>query len=85
VDQLDERPGTLDVVILAMIDDPRVVGRLRRALDSDEWLVRYHAIRSLATRPEPEAREHIRIGLEDPEEMIRRMAAEALRGLPELP
>ncbi len=82
VDQLDE-PGTLDVVILADIDDPRVVGILRQALESSEWLIRYHAIRSLAKRPEPEARQHLQRGLTDSEELIRREAATALRGSPD--
>jgi HEAT repeat protein len=82
VDQLEEPPGTLDVVILGSIDDPRVVGILRRALGSEEWLVRYHAVRSLAQRPEPEAREHLGIGLTDSEEMIRRAAEQALCELP---
>lgn len=85
VDQLTERPNTLDVVILATIDDPRVVGILRRALESDEWLIRYHAVRSLGSRAEPEAREHIGVALNDSEEMIRREAAEVLGRLPELP
>ena len=85
VDQLGERPGTLDIVVLGTIDDPRVVRILRRALDREEWLIRYHAVRSLAARPEPEARQHIRLALADPEELIRREAAEAVRRLPELP
>lgn len=84
VDQLGE-PGTLDVVILARIEDPRVVGILRRALDRDDWLIRYHAVRSLGARAEPEAREHIRVALNDAEEMVRQTAAEVLERLPELP
>lgn len=79
VDQLGE-PTTVDVVILADIDDPRVVDILGRALDRRDWLIRYHAVRSLAKRPEPEARQHIQRGLTDEEEMIRQEAVNALRG-----
>jgi HEAT repeat protein len=78
VDQLGAQPGTLDMVILARIEDPRVVAILRRALDCDDWLIRYHAVLGLAARPEPEARQHLRAGLGDVEEMIRREAARAL-------
>lgn len=84
VDQLST-PNTLDIVILGDIDDARVVDILRTALDSTEWLIRYHAVRSLAKRPEPEARAHIRRGLTDQEEMIRREASESLAKLGELP
>ncbi len=79
VDQLTEL-RTLDIVILGDIDDPRVVEILSEALDSDEWLIRYHAVRSLAKRPEPEACQHIQRGLTDQEELIRQEAAKALRG-----
>jgi hypothetical protein len=78
VDQLGI-PTTLDVVILATIEDPRVVGILARALDSNNWLIRYHAVRSLARRPESEARVHIRRALTDDEERIRSEAGKALR------
>ncbi len=81
VDQLTEL-DTLDVVILGDIDDPRVVEILAGALDSDEWLIRYHAVRSLAKRPEPEARQHIQRALTDPEELIRQEAGKALHGSP---
>jgi HEAT repeat protein len=81
VDQLGE-PGTLDVVILGDIDDPRVVGVLRRALDSPEWLIRYHAVRSLAKRQEPEARQHLELALTDAEETVRQEAERALRRPP---
>jgi HEAT repeat protein len=84
VDQLGE-PGTLDVVILATIEDPRVVGILRGALDRDEWLIRYHAVRSLAARPEPEARQHLRVALTDDEELVRGEARAALDRLADLP
>jgi HEAT repeat protein len=85
VDQLAERPGTLDVVILGTIDDPRVVGILRSALGHDDWLVRYHAVRSLAARPEVEARQHLQLALTDDEEMVRGEARAALDRLSELP
>lgn len=85
VDQLGERLGILDVVILGTIEDERVVGILARALHREEWLVRYHAVRSFGQRPEPEARQHLRAALTDGEEKVRREATEALARLPELP
>ena len=82
VDQLREPLGTLDTVILGTIEDERVVGFLGRALDRDDWLVRYHAVRSLGKRAEPQARQHLQRALRDEEEMIR---AEARKALGELP
>ena len=84
VDQL-EAVETLDAVILGTIDDPRVVGILETALGHEDWLIRYHAVRSLGKRAEPEARELIGKGLADPEEMVRQAAVEELRRLPEPP
>ena len=84
VDQLGE-PSTLDVVILGTIDDPRVVGILGGALDREDWLIRYHAVRSLAARQEPEARQHLRAALGDGEEMVRREAKVALERPPGSP
>jgi HEAT repeat protein len=81
VDQLGT-PTTLDVIILATIEDPRVVGTLNRALDSGDWLIRYHAVRSLARRAEPEARAHIRRLVTDKDERIRSEARKALRRRP---
>lgn len=78
VDRLDELPGTLDVVILGTIEDSRVVGILARALHRDDWLVRYHAVRSLGKRAEPEARQHLQSALHDEETMVRDEAAAAL-------
>lgn len=78
VDQLGA-PTTLDVVILATVVDPRVVGILASALNSGDWLIRYHAVHSLARRPEPEARAHIQRALTDSDARICSEAKKALR------
>lgn len=85
VDQLQEPLGTLDAVILGGIEDERVVGMLGRALGHSEWLVRYHGVRSLGRRAEPQARQHLERALRDDEEMIREEARAALNRLGELP
>jgi HEAT repeat protein len=85
VDQLTEPLGTLDTVILGTIEDERVVGILGRALDRDDWLIRYHAVRSLGKRAEPQARQHLQRALRDAEEMVREEARVALHQLGELP
>ncbi len=43
-------PGTLDLVILGDVDDPRAGDVLRAALDHPDWLHRHHAGESLARR-----------------------------------
>lgn len=85
VDQLGEPLRTLDAVILGTIEDERVVGILGRALDHGDWLVRYHAVRSLGKREEPEARQHLQRALGDEEELVKEEARVALERLGELP
>jgi hypothetical protein len=82
VDQLGEPLRTLDAVILGTIADERVPEILKRALDNQDWLVRYHAVRSLGKRAEPEARQHLERALGDEEQMVREAARQALRELP---
>ncbi len=85
VDQLSEPLRTLDAVILGTIEDERVVEILGRALDHDDWLVRYHTVRSLGKRPEHQARQHLQRALRDVEEMVTDEARVALEGPGELP
>jgi HEAT repeats len=44
-----------EVVILGYLDDPRAVPLLVRCTRHRDWLVRYHAVRGLAHRDDPES------------------------------
>ena len=73
---------TLILVCLKDIDDPRGTEVLIRGLATNDWLVRYHAVRGLAGRDSDEARAALVRALDDPEEMIRAEARQAMRRTP---
>jgi len=45
-----------EVVILGYLDDPRAVPLLARCARHRDWLIRYHAVRGLAHRDDPDSR-----------------------------